>query len=223
MVDINRLQALGEQLMTAAGQARTPRQRAIQLRDGLLIALLAARPLRRRNLVGLQLDRHLVRRGAAWWLQIPAAETKTRVPLEMSWPASLEPWLEVYLVDGRPVLCRQQGRWNRPGGAALWISGDGSAMTSDAVYDRIMRRTREAFGQGINPHLFRDCAATTLAMADPENIGTAASVLGHRSLLSTERFYNQAQSVDAACHLHRVLAGLREGTLRLDEREGETS
>ena len=44
----------------------------MQFRDGLIVALLAARPLRLRNLAGLELDRTLMRRGEAWWIDIPA-------------------------------------------------------------------------------------------------------------------------------------------------------
>ena len=44
--------ALGIRLMAEAESSpSTPRQRAIDYRDGLMIALLAARPLRRRNFV----------------------------------------------------------------------------------------------------------------------------------------------------------------------------
>ena len=46
-------------------------------RDGLMLGLLASRPLRLRNLAGLTLDRTLVRRADGWWIQIPAAEKKT--------------------------------------------------------------------------------------------------------------------------------------------------
>ena len=67
-------------------------------RDGLMIACLAYRPLRLANFIGLELGRQLQRRGTGWWLEIPAAETKTRRPIALPFPAPLE----LYLVRWRP-------------------------------------------------------------------------------------------------------------------------
>jgi len=89
---------LGLDLMAGAGNEKTLRRRATAYRDGLIIALLAARPLRLRNLAGLVLDHTLVCRGAEWWIQIPAAETKTKDPIEMPWPQALVPNLHIYIV-----------------------------------------------------------------------------------------------------------------------------
>ena len=70
-------------------------------------------------------------------------------------------------------------------------------MSAMQIYNRIRKHTREAFGSAINPHLFRDAAATTLAIADPENIRVAAPLLGHRTFTTTERYYQQAKSFEA--------------------------
>ena len=67
------LLALGLQLIERAPALTTDRLRAMQFRDGLIIGLLAARPLRLRNLTGLELERTLVRRGEAWWIDDPRA------------------------------------------------------------------------------------------------------------------------------------------------------
>ena len=129
---------------------------------------------------------------------LTAAETKTHAPLEMPWPEALIPMLGTWLAMHRPTLAGQHGRWHQPAGAALWLSADGSPMTGMALYDRIIAATRAAFGQGINPHLFRDCAATSVAIDDPAQIGIASQLLGHRSQATTERYYNQAHSLEAA-------------------------
>ena len=50
-------------------------------------------------------------------------------------------------------------------------------MTQMALYDRIMLQTKAAFGLPLNPHLFRDCAATSIAIQDPEHVRIAASLL----------------------------------------------
>jgi integrase/recombinase XerD len=200
--------------MATAKQQTTDRGRALAYRDGLLIALLALRPaMRRRNIADLELDRHLRRLGGAWFVVFSEDDTKTGVALEFPWPDNFVPSLEHWLRQWRPVLLGLRGRWTRPTGGALWISAHGSPMTQQSIYDRIVARTRAAIGRGINPHLFRDCAATTLAYADPKNIGIAAPLLGHHSFATTERYYLQAKMGEASRRLQDDLLDLRRSDL----------
>jgi integrase/recombinase XerD len=170
---------------------------AISFRDGLLIAFLALIPLRRRNLVSVSLGQNLIEINGHWIVALDAAETKTHAPLEMDLPDILVEPLRTYLQKYRPVLVTGKGRWSKPVGDALWASKDGSPMTQIAIYDRIRVRTKEAFGTPINPHLFRDAAATTLAIADPQHVRVAAPLLGHRNFATTERHYLQAMRLEA--------------------------
>ncbi len=55
------------------------------------------------------------------------------------------------------------------------------------------RHTRERFGFPVNPHRFRDCAATSIAIEAPEHVGIILPVLGHARATTGERYYNQAQ------------------------------
>jgi integrase/recombinase XerD len=66
------------------------------------------------------------------------------------------------------------------------------------IYARIIALTREKFGRSICPHLFRDCAATSIATGDPEHVYIAKSVLAHSTLKTTERYYIHAQPLEAA-------------------------
>lgn len=70
-------------------------------------------------------------------------------------------------------------------------------MTEMAIYDVIRGRTKAAFGNALNPHMFRDAAATTLAISAPERVRSAAPLLGHRTFATTERHYIQATGLDA--------------------------
>src|SRR5271166_5711657 len=83
LVHIERLLDLGLGLMAKAEGESTELRRFKTYRDGLLIATLAARQLRLGNLTGLTLGRTLVQQGDGWWIQIPAAETKTKDPIEL--------------------------------------------------------------------------------------------------------------------------------------------
>jgi integrase/recombinase XerD len=189
----NELVDLGIKLIRAA-ENLVGLDAAITHRDGLLIGFLALIPLRRRNLADLVLERTLVREGASWIVAFNECDTKTHVPFEIGLPDVLRAPLEAYLDTHRPVLIAGSGRWARPVEGALWVSRDGSPMTQIALYDRIRARTKEHFGVALNPHLFRDAAATTMAIADPANVRLAAALLGHRSFTTTEKYYLQARS-----------------------------
>jgi integrase len=206
------LLALGRRLMQQA-EARTgdlpPCRRAVLHRNGLAIALLAARPLRLKNLAALELGRHLVRVGERWRLVIPGAETKTGRPLELPFPEVLVPALERYLAVHRPVLAAQRGQTHGTAGAALWLSATGGPLSAGTLAFHVTALTRAAFGRAVSPHLFRDCAATSLAIEDPAHVRIAAQVLGHGSFRTTERHYNLAQGQQAASAWHETLDGLR--------------
>jgi integrase/recombinase XerD len=191
------LLGLGLDLMESAQHQSTRRLGAIAYRDGLIIALLALRPLRRRNLAGLVLGDTLVQVGEAWMLRIAPEDTKTHQPIDMPWPAALVDHLGVYLGLHRPVLAALRSRWTKPVGDALWVSSHGSPMTQMALYDQIRLRTHEGLGKDTNPHLFRDAAATTLAIEDPQHVRLATPLLGHRNPGTTERHYQQAQAIEA--------------------------
>jgi len=166
-------------------------------RDGLLIAFLALVPLRMRNLAGLRIGQNMIDVNGTWLIGFDARETKTHTPIEIAWPEELVAPLATYLAIHRPHLSSFVGRWSKPIDNALWVSSDGSPMTEMAIYLRVCKHTRDAFGVAINPHLFRDAAATTLAVADPENVRVAAPLLGHRTFTTTERYYQQAKSFEA--------------------------
>jgi integrase len=183
---------------------------AIIHRDGLLIGFLAMIPLRRRNLADLVLEKTLIREGAAWIVAYGEGETKNRAPFEIGLPDILQIPLESYLDKHRPVLMTRSGRWAGPVEGALWVSKDGSPMTQMAIYDRIRARTKEQFGVALNPHLFRDAAATTMAIADPSNVRLAAPLLGHRTFTTTEKYYRQARAEEAHRAFVDVLLG-RDG------------
>ena len=141
------LLALGLQLMEGVAALTTVRLRAMQFRDGLIIALLAARPLRLRNLAGLELDRTLVARGDGWWIEIPGIETKTGQPIDVPWPEGLNLALATYLDQHRPILCSLNNRWTRPVGNALWVSMHASPMG----YFALARYDRQADGNRLRP------------------------------------------------------------------------
>jgi integrase/recombinase XerD len=89
------------------------------------------------------------------------------------------------------------------------VSSDGSPFTAAGIYFRVIRQTRSAFGHPINPHLFRDCAATELAINDPAHVRLAAPLPGHRTFSTTEKNYIQAQTIQAHRQFADMLVKLR--------------
>jgi integrase/recombinase XerD len=210
------LVALGLNLMDTSDSeaAVTTWQQATQYRDGLMIALLAFCPVRRRNFCAIQIDKHLVAVGDTYRLSFDRTETKTKRPIAFMLPPVLLPYLERYLAHFRPWLLRQTSNRNpaylfREPGMSLWVSKTGSALASITFYNRLVERTADEFGRPVSPHRFRDCAATTTAIELPEQVYITAGLLGHGSLKMSERYYNHAHSVEAMRRLGAQVGALR--------------
>jgi integrase/recombinase XerD len=69
-----------------------------------------------------------------------------------------------------------------------------------------MRATKTRFGHAINPHFFRDCAATSIAIEDPAHVYVTQSILGHTSIETSER---HAQSLEAIRRCEKRILELR--------------
>lgn len=213
LVGSEELLALGLRLVAEAdsdtldGGAATLRSRAVRFRDGLMVAFLALRPLRLHNLAAIQLGQHLVAQGEGYRMRFAASETKARRALEQPFPEALLAVLERYLSHHRPLLCARVGskRAFLPTSPchALWVGIGGVGLSTTNIHARVVDLTRKAFGRSISPHLFRDCAATSIATEMPARVHVVMSVLGHSSLITSERHYNHAKSVQAA-QLHQA-------------------
>ncbi len=200
--------------MASAATQLSPVKAATLFRDGLIIALLSLMPMRRRNFVQLRLGTELTTTGKGYVVDIPAAATKTHRPFDFDWPDELVAPLETYLHVHRPELAGRCYRWLGRAGDHLWVATSGSALTEMALYDIVTKRTKATFGIAINPHAFRDAAATTLAIHDPKHVRITAAILGHTSFQSTEKYYNQAHGLDAHRRYAEVLFRLRQSPRR---------
>jgi site-specific recombinase XerC len=167
-------------------------KQALAYRDALMLALLAARPLRVKNFSALELGRHLVDLEDGWLITIPSEETKTRQPVSFELPGPLVSWFARYLSMVRPLFPQATES------AKLWLGKEGVMHDARSVYQRITKLTRRLFGTPINPHLLRDCAASSLAAVSADMARAAAPLLGHRQFSTTERFYIQADNLAAS-------------------------
>jgi integrase/recombinase XerD len=208
LVTSDRLYALGIELMdcavTDAGAAkRTRTAHAFQYRDGLIIAFLALIPLRSRTLAALRIGRHLIKVGDLWELDIPAADTKSRRPLDYSISKELSARIDLYLERFRSRISGADKH------ASLWSSNQSRPMCPDAIYTAVHRRTKKAFGFGVNLHRFRHAAASFWSSHDPVNVRGVKDLLGQASFATTEKFYIMAQSRIAGRALARAIEGKR--------------
>jgi len=178
-------------------------EKARQYRDGLLIALLTYRPLRRRSLSELKIGTHLRRIGTGYSLAVPGVDTKSGEPIEFPLPDRLTIYLTRYLEHFRLLFPNAHEQ------DALWLSTKRGALGSDAIYAAICRHTAVAFGHTIHPHLFRDIAVTTIARETPEALNVSRDLLTHANIETTLRHYSQATTVDATRKHSRLLATLR--------------
>jgi site-specific recombinase XerC len=183
---------------------------ALAYRDALMLALMATRPLRVKNFTSLELGRHVTRTQPNWLISIPAAETKTEQPIAFDLPEMLLPWFEGYLSEVR-ILFPQAAQ-----SSMLWLGKDGVLNNQQSVGIRITKLTHRLLGVAINPHLLRDCAASSLANASADMAQAAPALLGHRHRSTTERYYIQADNLAASRkvghRLETIKAALRDPT-----------
>jgi integrase len=201
VVPIKELFQLGLRLMDQAENTAeaTTSFRTLLYRDGLIIALLAADPLRLANITALEIGRTLIKDGTTWSVNIPPEETKAgRLHLAVlpDWSARC---IDRYVQHYRPSLP------NAKSTTRLWLSQVGRPLTADGLYRLVCKRTRDAFGKRVNPHLFRSCLATSTAVHHGAQIGLAMTVLDHTSTEVTERYYNQAKMIDAVQAYQEIL------------------
>jgi integrase/recombinase XerD len=209
LVTSEHLYALGIELMdqavAGADSAKyVSKTHALQYRDGLVIALPALIPLRPRTLVALRIGKHLVRTGDLWALDIPAADTKTRRPLDYPISEELCTRIDLYL---------ERFRRRIPGAdthSAIWASNKKRPMSTVGIDKAVRRRTKTAFGFAVNLHRFRHAAASFWAIRDPVNVRGVKDLLGQASFGITEKHYIMGQSRRAGRVLAQVVDAARK-------------
>jgi integrase/recombinase XerD len=202
-----KLLELGLNLMNDAESIKcpyNPLQADVHYRDGLLIAILVSRPVRLKNLTAIELERQLLRINDVYWLVFEPHEVKNHKHIEVPLPLVLTDYINAYLARYRPRLL--QGRKSN----RLWTSRFGKPLSDNSIRRQIKLHTKAAFGKAIHPHLFRDCAATSIAIHDPEHVWIAANILGHHTLATTQKYYDQSCMLEAGRHYQADIMTLRD-------------
>ena len=175
--------------------------RATQARNGLMLALLALCPIRRKNFAALEIDRSFVEIQGTWWIVLSASETKEKRADERPINELLTPVIDRYLGQHRPVLARTD---NPP--SALWLSAkNGAPITDKHVADVIRMSTLSTVGVKVSPHLFRTSAASAAATYAGDNPYLGSALLDHTHPSVTNEHYNRATSLSAAESLRQIV------------------
>jgi integrase len=176
--------------------------RACQVRNGLMVAMLAFCPIRPKNFAALEIGRNFVNIKGSWWIVLSASETKERRPDERRVNELLTPAINRYLGQYRPVLAREDNS-----NSALWLSRNSGAPIKNrrTLREVISATTLATVGVAISPHLFRTCAASSAAAYGGENPYLASALLHHTNQSVTEDHYIRATSLTAAENFRQVI------------------
>ena len=202
MVRADELVELGHRLMADATSDGVVHD-LLAYRDGLMIALLAFRPLRRKNLAEMRLNKHVTLAHAQIRIAFDAEEMKGGRQFEFALPASLVDAFLHYVNEVRPRFPGASGH------EFVWCSMKRGALGPDAIYRAIIKRTAVAFEKPVHPHLFRDIAATAVVIDRPDQALLARDLLGHATFETTENHYLHAQSMKAGVHYLALLESRR--------------
>ena len=192
--------------------------RATQMRNGLMVALLALCPIRSKNFASLRLQENFRRVGDAWWIILSSRETKSGRPDERPVPQDLNRAIALYLTWARPILLNLPdfSIGSVPSGAsdpflsgALWAGEKGDALGGSGLDRAIAGTTRMVVGTALSPHDFRRCAATTAAYRASGMSRLASALLQHTDRQVTDEHYNRASSMQASADFGAAIARLR--------------
>ena len=195
--DPRRLWALGIRLMDESDKnERIPGwKRASRYRDGLMLALLSARPLRLGNLTHIVVGTNLLRGSTGFTLRYTKAETKTRRWREWPVPAELTARIERYLAIYRPILL---GDNESP---RFWINKDGAPFNENGLLGRLKKVTRRLFGKPLTTRIVRHSVATAIDDEIPAQNKIIPPLLGHTQLATAEKYYT-SQRMRTAVEAH---------------------
>jgi integrase len=182
------------------------RMAALRREEALAIALLLHCPVRRKNLVGLHLERNLRRMGdGRVFLCFDGSEVKNRRPIEFELPPALVRMLEEHLATRSPLLCPAGTVWlfpRRDGGAPMELSH---------LTKRVSSLIRKETGLEVHVHLFRHLAAKVLLEAHPGYYEVVRRLLGHAALSSTLSAYTGFEA-GTATRLYSELISKAQGS-----------
>lgn len=204
-----------ERARRMAEEAKQPnpvtRDMALDALVAIAVLLLTTLPVRRGNLVSMQMEKHLrlpLRKNAPGAMAFEGWEVKNKKSLS----APLAPWkirlIKLYLKYYQPLLCER-------GNPYLFPAAEGMGHKSPENFAAIVcGRIRERAGVEVNLHLFRHLMGAILLEENPENYPIVERLLGHVAGSRATRRYAELATRWAAAHADGVLDKLRQSPRR---------
>lgn len=195
-------------------QRRLQRKQELTAADARLmqvavaLELLLMRPIRRGNLVALQLGRHVLRVGGRTVILLDEDEVKNRVAHDYPIPPESAKLLNFYTERLLPLLGPNPNRFLFPGAIP------GKAKSPEQFGRQFSKVIRAETGLDVYPHLLRHFAATLYLTENPEGLEVVRRVLGHRSADTTHRSYAGVHDQVAVRRYDALLLGIRGAVLK---------
>ena len=206
------------QSMMAEAQAGSSHdiQAATLYRNGLLLTVAAALPLRRRALASLDLatsfrleERPVIRIDIpGHYLKLRHAEKDYRRYRAQLTSTALWDVVQVWRQRFRPMF---------DDGTALWPSGRvrGEALVADVLGQVFGETTAERLGVRVPIHRIRDCVATEAIEEMEHGAGWAQHLLNHRSAQTATQFYDHSTGVAVSREFGQLVAARRSDPVDL--------
>jgi len=183
-----------------------PKRATLLAQTAVALEILLMAPMRMRNLINLDLDRHLVRparaRGALH-IVIPGEEVKNGSELDYPLPEESASLIRGYLERHRPLLASAENR-------ALFPGPRGEAKSEHTLSGQITKTVFRLVGIKVNPHLFRHIAAKLHLDQHPGEHAVVTRALGNRSIDVTAAHYTGLETTAAVRHFDKTILSLRK-------------
>jgi integrase len=195
---------LPTKLMDLASRERRLYKAALLAQTSVAIEILEMTLMRMRNLVGLDIEKHLhrARRNCPLHIVIEGDESKNHAAQEYPLPPQSVELIDRYLAEYRPFLAD-------PGNSALFPGKKVGAKHANTLAEQIKSAVWTHVGLRWNPHLFRHAEAKLYLDQNPGGYGVPQRVLGHRSDTTTTKFYAGQETAAAVRHFDQTILKLR--------------
>lgn len=184
---------------------------ATEMMAAVAIELLHATMIRRKNLSNLDLAKHFwpayPTKDGKWHILIDMDEVKNKQPLRFPLQKQTIALIQFYMKKCRPLLKKNSTN-------LLFLRTDGTPKGLCMVADLVKRTVHRHLDLDVNVHLFRHIGTVIYLDAHPGDFGTPKIMLGHKSQLTTEKFYARLKSTKAIEHFTSVVLGERNERVR---------
>lgn len=201
------LLALPNRLMRRAlGKRELSKPDAYSAALAVAIAILLNAPIRIENLVNVDLEKNIIRRGeersARVSLYFPAHTVKNDLEIELPLAPETVRLIDTYLKTAWPVMAEAGCRDLFPGQSGTKRNKVGLGMA-------ISRTTERELGVRISAHQFRHVTGYLYLKACPGDYETVRVLLGHKALQTTVHFYAGMEISAAAKRYDEVVLSKR--------------